>query len=215
MRCIKTILLFLFCSVSLSGQGNDWVLKKNKNDIKVYYRDSETSRVKELRMTFDVKSSLSTLVAVLNDVEAFDDWVYKLDITKMVRRVSPTEIYYYNEMNFPWPLDNRDFIVRSTIEQNPKTKVVVSHGVSAHNYLDEKDDIVRIKILDIKWFFYPKADGTITVDYFLKSDPGGNLPAWLINLALDQGPMETIIKFRKILKKEKYKNEKFDYIKEF
>lgn len=216
MKFLKTIFLFFsfLIPLSLFSQENGWELKKEKNNIKVYFRDSETSRVKEMRMKFDLDSNLSPIVAVLNDVDAFDQWVYRLSKTKLAKRVSPTDIYYYNEMNFPWPLDNRDLIVRSTITQDKATKKVISHGISDYDFWDEKEDIVRIKILEVKWIFTPKKGGGVSVDYFLKSDPAGNLPAWLINLALDQGTIESIIELRKMLKKDKYKNAKFSYIKE-
>ncbi|MBK8922208.1 MAG: hypothetical protein IPM81_12020 [Saprospirales bacterium] len=46
------------------------------------------------------------------------------------------------------------------------------------------------------------------------SDPGGNLPDWAINLAIDVGPRETIKRMREILKDPLYQNAKLAHIRE-
>jgi hypothetical protein len=38
----------------------------------------------------------------------------------------------------------------------------------------------------------------------LNSEPGGNIPDWLVNLAIDEGPIQTIKAFLSLLDAAKY-----------
>ena len=204
----------LFLTPILYTQNSDWILSSEKDDMKVYFRESSDSKVKELKFTFTVNSTLSAIVSVLDDVENYSKWVYKLDNSKILKKVNENEMFYYNLMDFPWPLSDRDMIGYSRTFQNPNTKIVTSHTLGRASYLDEKEDIVRIKTVEIKYIMKPNNNGSVTIDYYLKSDPAGNLPSWLVNLALEHGPTETIKEFRKLLASEPYKSASVPYITE-
>jgi hypothetical protein len=182
--------------------------------MEVYYRDGEQSKIKELKFTFKVESSLSSIVALLDDVQNYSKWVYKLDEAKIIDKISDKEMYYYNVVDFPWPLNDRDMITHTRIFQDPTTKVVTSHSLGAPYLLKEKEEMVRIKTLEIKYIMKPNFDGSVTIDYYLKSDPAGNLPAWIINLALAYGPSESIKEFKKLLAEEPYKSAALPHILE-
>jgi hypothetical protein len=170
--------------------------------------------VKELKFTFTVQSSLSALVALIDDVPNYSKWVYKLDDSKIIKKINDQEMLYYNVMDFPWPLTDRDMIAYNKVYQDPQSKIVTSHSIGVPSQLEEHEDFVRIKTVEVKYILKPNQDGTVTVDYYLKSDPAGNLPAWIINLALEYGPTESIKKFRSMLKEEPYKSASFPFIVE-
>jgi len=205
--------LFLFPNLFFC-QSTDWVLSSQEDEMEVYYRDGEQSKIKELKFTFKVESSLSSIVALLDDVQNYSKWVYKLDEAKIIDKISDREMYYYNVVDFPWPLNDRDMITHTRIFQDPTTKVVTSHSLGAPYLLKEKEEMVRIKTLEIKYIMKPNFDGSVTIDYYLKSDPAGNLPAWIINLALAYGPSESIKEFKKLLAEEPYKSAALPHILE-
>ncbi|MCC6726175.1 MAG: hypothetical protein IT258_16830 [Saprospiraceae bacterium] len=192
----------------------DWVLKKNKGGVKVYVRDQVDTNIKELKFSTTIEASLSTIAAILTDVKGFDDWSYGAMGSRVVKRMSDTEVYYYTEVDFPWPFDNRDLVLHSQIWQDKKTLALHSKSTSYHSMEKEKDDLVRIKKCEINWTFTPLENGKVKVDYFLNSDPGGNIPAWMVNLAADQGPLHTMVMFKEMLQKERYKNSKLAFVQE-
>ena len=55
-----------------------------------------------------------------------------------------------------------------------------------------------------KWTLLPGPGGWTYVEYYVYSDPGGSLPDWLVNMALDVGPRETIKNMRSFVRQEKY-----------
>lgn len=198
-------------TLEVQGQAG-WELKSQKQDMSVYFRDSPTSDLKELKITLTVKGQLSSVVALINDVNHFPAWVYKCSGAEHLKQVSPNEMYYYSTIDFPWPLSDRDFIAHSTLHQHPFTKVVTSRTVSVRDYLPEKEDMVRMPLLDITWVMTPIANEEVKIDYLLKSDSGGDLPTWLVNMAVDYGPTQTMMKLKELVQLEAYKNKKLAHI---
>lgn len=212
-------IIFLGLSLLLSNpaytqKAGPWELKKEKKDIKVYVRDSPDSPIKQLKMKFTVEASMSAIVLLLQDVAAIPDWVYKCPEAYHLKKINATEEIYYNRMDFPWPLDDRDLIVKNTMKQDPITKVVRSESFNEPTYIPKKEGLIRIPKLHLWWEFTPRDNGLVEVEYFLSSDPGGLIPAWMINLAIDQGPTQTVKAFRKILKAPKYRDAQLDFISE-
>jgi hypothetical protein len=99
------------------------------------------------------------------------------------------------------------------VNQDPHTKVVTIDGPVVANYVPEKKDIVRVKNSFGKWVLTPQKNG-VRIEYTLETDPGGSLPAWLVNLFVAKGPHETFVKLKKQLAKDEYKDVTVAYIKD-
>jgi ribosome-associated toxin RatA of RatAB toxin-antitoxin module len=203
--------LLLVFAFQLSGQENDWKLKKQTKDLTIFYRQPPASKLKELKMTAIFESNLSTIVAVLKDVEAYPEWLYGCRRAEVVHTLAPFR-FMYVEMDFPWPLSDRDYYGQAHLVQDPHTKVVTSRMVGIPEFGPEEENFVRIPQMEVIWKFTPIDEKTTHLDYLLRSDPGGSLPAWLINLALDKGPSRSLRQFGAMLKLEKYKKQSFAYI---
>ena len=52
------------------------------------------------------------------------------------------------------------------------------------------------------------------IEYFLKLDVGGNVPDWIVNLFIENGPHQSMLLFTESLQNEPYKNAKLDFINE-
>ncbi len=213
---IPLLFAIMFLSINTFSQSNaDWELKRDKGGIKVYMREVPDSDIKELKFETEIEASLNAVAAILTNVEGFDDWVYASVISKTIKKVSDTEVFYYTEIDFPWPMSNRDLILHSKFWQDPHTLSIHSKTSSEHTLEPEIDGIVRITKTDIHWIFTPIGNGRVKIDYYLNSDPGGSIPVWMINLAADQGPLQTMIKFKEEIAKEKYRNAKLAFVQEF
>ena len=207
---MRNWLICILCGIVgfVNAQEAKWELRKDKNDVKVYVRETPNSPFKELRMSYNVEASLNSIVALLQDVEAIPDWVYKCTESYLVKKVNQEEEYYYNLIDFPWPLSDRDLIVKNILTRDTVNNTMRSESWAANDMVPEKEGVVRITDLHFWWEFTPKENGIVQIDYYLRSDPGGYLPAWIVNMAADQGPLQTIKRFRKTLKDPKYKNAK-------
>jgi hypothetical protein len=203
MRNYITIFLLLF-KISPAAAQYDWKLKTEKDGIKVYTSLVSGSKFKAIKVEADLDATPSQLVKVLLDVKGCTDWVSHTKSCTLIKQVSPSELYYYSEIDVPWPATNRDFVAHLTVRQNADTKVVTVDGPAVAGFVPVKDDIVRITASKGEWVITPVAKGKIKVLYTLLVDPAGNIPAWLINLLATQGPMNSFQGLKKQLQKPEY-----------
>lgn len=207
------VLIISLITSSLSAQfGEGWIYKKETDGVKVWTRTPDNSNFKEVLVQTSYNSTLSTLVSVGMDISAYDRWVYSTKEARLLETVSDSEVIYYSESEIPWPFENRDVVLKSTVEQDPETKVVNIYSRQVVDYMDKKDGIVRVPELIAQWILTPQEDGSIEALYYIKTDPGGNVPAWLMNLFVDRGPVESFGGLRKLSLEEPYKSIKLDYI---
>jgi len=193
---------------------NEWKLVKNKDGIKAYTRYVEGSDIKKVKCVTNVKTKLSSLVSLLKDVSHQNKWMYNCINTKILRTVNDTEYYFYTLSNAPWPVNRRDIVTHTTIKQENNTKKVIFFAEGLPKYLKENKGIVRIKTLKSKWEFTPQKNGTVNVIFYLQIDVGGSVPTWAMNIAIAEGPFQTVKNLVTEVKKDKYKNAHISFIKE-
>jgi hypothetical protein len=190
---------FSFCAAQ-----DGWELKSNKDNIKCYSKPIPNSKINAVRLETVFTATLSQFVAVLLDVESFDKWIYKSMSTRLLKRVSPSEMFYYSEVDFPWPTANRDYVSQMKISQDPASKVVYINAKNVPGWVPVKSGIVRIEQSVGEWTVTPIANNQIKIEYILKVNPGGELPGWLINSFSLGGPVETFKNLREWIKKPTY-----------
>ena len=212
-KLLPLFIAILFSPFFLFAQNStDWVFKNEKEGVKVYYR--KTSEIHELKLVTSLNVSLSGLVTLLSEVENYPKWGYKVSESRELKKVSANETYYYSKLDFPWPLDDRDVVVRSSIVQDPVSRRVTATSISYPDYLPANKGVVRMRNAKTTWTLVPGQGGWTYVEYFISSDPGGSLPDWLVNMALDVGPRETIKNIRSFVRQEKYQTAKLAYLKD-
>ena len=197
----------------LSGRSqDDWKLKTDKDGINIFTRTFPDSKFKAIKVVVELDATLSQMVAVVLDVNTGAQWVYSTKSSVLLKQVSPSELYYYSEVSIPWPAANRDFIAELRAVQDSHSRVVTIYGPIFPDYLPVKKDIVRVRRSEGKWIISPLGKGKIKVEYTLRVDPGGDLPAWLVNMFVTKGPFESFRKLKEQLQKPEYVNAKLPFI---
>ena len=207
--CFIFLLLTCYAKAQI---GTNWVLKDNSNGINIYTGDVETSKIKAIRVQCEVDATLSQVVAMLMDIKGSEEWLYHTSSNYIVKKISPSDLYYYSLVNMPWPVSNRDFIAHLMVTQNPQTKVVTIDAPCNIDMVPSKPGIVRIAHSKGKWILTPAGANRVKIDYTLHADPGGLIPAWLTNMFATEGPSQSFKKFKVSLQKAAYRNAKVDYI---
>ena len=206
-----TSLFMVLIAASASAQ-NDWKLSADKEGIKVYTSIVPDSKIKAVKVECDLNTTPSQLVAVVMDINTATDWVYHVKSAKLVKQVSPSELYYYSEVSLPWPAANRDFVAHLTVSKDPTTKVVTIDGPAVPGYVPVKKGIVRIDNSFGKWVITSLGSNQVHVQYQIHVDPGGSLPAWLVNLFATDAPLKIFEGLKIQLQKPAYKNTAFAFI---
>lgn len=205
-RLSKYLLLAVIsCLMILPGFGQSakkmqWSLVKQEGRTQVFTRSNKVSKIKEVRIKTRMDVDFDHFIKVLGEVDKYDQWVYKSRKPKLLEEVSENEMYYFIESDFPFPLNDRDMVIRSKQELDPISKVYTSVSVAVPDYLPEDKKMVRIPMLEAYWKIWPLPSGGIEIDYRAIADPGGNLPAWLVNMAITQGPTKTMRNLERLAK---------------
>lgn len=204
-RITLIFILLSIISFDLEAQSK-WDIVKQTDDITVFTRKSENSKYKEVKITMTIKCTMNELVAALEDVDAHKDWVpYTID-SKMVKKDSDSEFYYYVSSDFPFPAKDRDVVIYYEREQAADSKVVITRSEAAPEVLPKSDGFVRVPVFSSTYVLTPLDDGIIDIEYLLKVSPGGKIPAWIINLGVTKGPIKTMESLIKLIDSGKYSN---------
>ena len=192
-KCTLLVLL-LSCCDAFSQEG--WKLKNEKDGIKVYSRRSQYSKFNEIKAEFYIKTSLLKFYAVLSDVNKYPLWVYGTKSAVLLEKLNMDEVIYYSEFNAPWPISNRDFYSKLKIHLDTLKRTITILSSSMPDFKPAKNGIVRIPYSTAEWTISTVDNSTLNVIYKVAIDPGGKLPAWIVNMFATKGPIESFGKLR-------------------
>ncbi|MBA3649562.1 MAG: START domain-containing protein [Chitinophagales bacterium] len=203
----------IFISVSFTIDKNpEWVLQKQESGILVYTRLSAGSNLKEVKVTNKVKSSLSGIVALLLDTKNYPNWIYACSEARTLKVINDHELYSYQVTHLPWPFNDRDVISYFNISQDSDNKTVRFNRTGIPDYLPPVDGKVRLPQFRSDYTLKPLTADSVLVELELHLDPGGSLPAWLLNANLVTAPYKSTVEMMKQL--PRYQNASYSFIKE-
>jgi len=212
--CFLIIPVVFFNTIAFSQDNMTWKLEKDANNIKCYTRIVQGSDFKEYKAVTEIKSTLSGLVALIEDMENAPEWIDTCIEGSVLKRLSPKETITYSANGAPWPVDDRDAVVYNRISQEPVTKQVTIELKGKSDYIDEISDRVRIKKLTGFWQLTPKSNDRVEVHYQVHCEPGGNLPSWLVNSVVVDQPYKTLFNMKDYVQKKKYQDKNYGFIEE-
>ncbi len=189
--------LLTLSNTKVFGQENKWKLKKSEDGIVVYTREDKTTGNIEFKASIELETTVNTLLKVFKDINTYTEWMADTKLSKTLKTISNTERYIYIEVDVPWPLENRDMpILEKTIITGKCAKIALT---GKPNYIPHKDGITRIEKVVGYWEFIPLAKNKVKVTYQFLADPGLNIPNWIINLFIVDGPFKTLTNLKLIV----------------
>lgn len=197
----KAIILFsiLFFHVFVSA-GEHWKLIKDDQDIEVYSRTNTDSLLNSAKGVVSLNTSLDDLLAVLADIKTCSQWLYQCKFAHTVKQASFVERYDYIVTDMPWPVWDRDVVVRSVFQQNRATKQVEIRFSSAPNLVPLKPGLVRVKRMQGRMLLTPQGKNTVQLVYEVSVDPAGKVPKWLVNQTAMDFPFYSLKNLRELIK---------------
>ena len=215
----KIIILFILIGVAIAqnvmaqdNNNGNWKLAKEKNGVTVFTRDSDKTKIKEFRAVTYIDTDLSSLVAVFLDIPAMEEWVRDCKSSQLIAENSDGELLYYLEVKAPFPFDNRDLVQHLAVHQDPASQEVTIELQNRPNSVPRKDNIVRMQVADGFWKFKPLGNGKIHLRFQYQNDPGGGIPAWLVNSFIVDNPLATISRLKEQVNKPRYRDAMINWI---
>lgn len=206
VRIFSVLCLFLGVTGPMAAESGSetWTKVRDRNGIVVYNRSIPGVAFKEFKAEVTLKATLSTVVAVINDIDAGVGWVENVDEMRLLERVSEREHYTYTYSKAPWPASDRDAVVHNQTRQDPISLVVTIAQQSVPDKIPHKKGVVRVPFIEAEWALIPMGPGETRIVYRVLSDAGGRIPTWLVNSVSVSQPYHTMRGLRDMAGEKKY-----------
>jgi len=196
----KSILFVIYLLIVLPVTAQyQWKLSKDEDGIKVYLSTVPASALKAIKVECTLDGTIDKLIGVIQNVPMQKDWVYKNETAYVIKKINADDFYYYTEASIPWPLTNRDAVVHLKIINDILANLLTITEISDPHYIPEKKGKVRVPSSSVRWLVTSAGPGKISIVYTFEADPGGSLPAWLVNMFAEKGPYQSFKKLAAIL----------------
>jgi SHS2 domain-containing protein len=190
MKCLLIFYTVLFFFILPE---DDWQEKLNKNGIIVYVKSTEASKIKSTKSVETINASIEKVKSILLDIAKYPDWVFKCSRAEILSKTNDSGFYYYQYTEAPLTISDRDMILLLKISE--KVEEIIITIKAEPGKIPEKKGVVRIALFDSIWTLRKVKDKT-EVTNEITTDPGGSIPAWLINSVITSGPYSTMLNLK-------------------
>lgn len=187
-------------------QGN---LTIDRDGIKVWTYKESDNPVMNFRATTVLDSTLSGAVALVMDTDHTVEWAPYTGKALILDRDDQAGVFTLRmDLNFPFPLKNRDVVMTSRLNQAADGTVTIKNDVVADPRAPERKHFIRITRYSGLWQFKPvksisgKPAVEVTVSGY--ADPNGMLPLSVINLFVQEQPFQMLRKMKSYVKASRY-----------
>lgn len=203
--------LSLFASTSLAtalehGAASSWERVRNDAGIEVYRRTVAGSPLHEFQGTGVIEAPIPSVLAVLDDAERRTEWMKEAVAQTLISRNGDREQTFYSRTGAPWPVSDRDAVIKAITTVDVRSKMVkVEMNSIDHPAWPPQKGVVRMPSLRGHWYLWPSNGGKWTrVEYQVHADPGGSLPSGIINMVSKKIPHSAISEMQKQVVRRKY-----------
>lgn len=188
------LVVLAMAQIALAAEA-DWNLAKEENGIVVHIRPVADSGIDEFRAIGEVAASVDRVVALLRDSDAFHEWFPSTPESKLLYRNGADSVQY-SVMDAPWPVSDRDNVLRSALTRSADTGVVEIRVQADPDFHPEQPGRVRVRRANGLWRFEPLGPDRTRVTFQMHLEPGGGVPEWLINARVVATPFEALTNMR-------------------
>ncbi|WP_041948419.1 START domain-containing protein [Turneriella parva] len=197
---ISSLLPFLALAAAIFAE-EPWIRSLEKAGIVIETRKVSGSDYKEFRATMRVNASLQKSLAVMQDFNGYKSWMKDCKESRRLVELSPSSGIVYSLQSTPWPISEREAVVRYSYQKTAKPATALIWLAAAPDALPPTPGKVRIAKLKGYWRFRELDAGHTEVIYSMHSEPGGSLPGWAAAGMVAHLPFETLKKLREVLER--------------
>ena len=172
------VLSIQFSAVTYAAD-DPWALEQDEGGIQIYTRAVAGSPFLEVKATALINASVEHLASVLGDGEGCSEWRAMCKSSEVLMSDSDAERYVYMVLDMPWPISDRDMVIRSIIDIDTAKKIVTVQLQSASSKYPEQDYVRAIT--NGQYQIKALAENRAEFTYTIHTDLGGDLSADLIN----------------------------------
>jgi ribosome-associated toxin RatA of RatAB toxin-antitoxin module len=190
------IVIALFCLVYVSQgiaapyQIDDWLLQREKKGIRIFTKKGKWGKLKDSKAVMHLPdATVPEMVKIITDFDHYADWLPRCRSAQVLARLNENEFIAHIRFSVPWPLKDRDCVVRVKVLTDQATGITTILETSEPKYISVSEGVVRIEQMQSMWRITPKTQGVdVTNEY--ASNPGGDVPDWLTNTTAVDNPFD-------------------------
>lgn len=197
------LLVLLISTVALSGEANHKALEWNPlykvDGIQLYV--SKRSSPSYFMARGEIEADFFHLLAIFVDLSRRTEWVKNLKKVEHIEGKLDENPVLYSQYHMPWPVKDRDVVIRSEIVKDYQTpSVTLSFKSGPHPRYPERGNHIRIAFTEGRISFSKSSENKVYINYMMSTDPGGWIPGWVNDLFIKTVPLKTIEALKEQLK---------------
>lgn len=151
-----------------------------------------------------------SMLAVLNDFSRHREWMRFMSESRVISRDNDFRLWMYVRFDAPWPVWDRDAVLKLDIQRDPQTEEVwMTFSETYHPAHPKGEDVIRLPRFDVRMNLRPVDEKNTFIDYLQDIRPGGDLPNWVVRWLSRRVPVETIDRLRLQIEKTKGEYDQF------
>jgi len=201
---LLTVALLLVLNIS-AVSASEWQPEIKKNGIDAYSRVVEGTSILEIRAIAVVDARMEVIAEVLRDIPANVEWRPKCVECRLLENHSRNSMTTYTRIDLPWPVSDRDVVIKADTSINLNTgRVVVSLGSVDHHKAPPPNGNVRITDFFSQYYLeYINREQTGII-FTTRVNPAGSIPTFLVNMFNKRFAYEEMLGLLQMVKKKKY-----------
>jgi hypothetical protein len=213
------VMLAIFATVggaqliyTLSGSG-EWKYVEKKQGIALYSMKVPGANVKKFLAVFRIKSTLNQAVYFMqdDDSDVADVGFYDSSVLKEESALVRTTTWKWH---FPRPMADREFVVKHSYSQDPKTHEVLYKLDAQPDMLPEDSCCVRVRRMANSWRLVPLKNGEVEIHWVMDVDFGGWIPYFMMNKRLAWEMFDFGSSLQEIVSRKRYIGAQTGWVKE-
>ena len=171
----------------------DWKFERRESGVTVSRRGATGRSLPAFRGEGRVKVHVLSVLAVILDVREVERWAYGVTDARSVRHVDDRTEIVYLYSNTPWPVRDRDMVVRRSVSiLKPGSEFAVSircepGGVPA------REGVIRVRDCESRFRVRKLDANTTEIVYEMSLDPEGSVPQWASAFLARTAPVQTLL----------------------
>lgn len=200
-KCAAWSAVWLACFAA-PGFAADWERHGSEDGVVLESRQVAGSSLPEFRGSAVLAAPILEIAAIIDDLDRFCEWQKRCVGARQLQRTSDTERIFYTRTAAPWPLQDRDTVLRGKVSGLGENQDVVVRFDHLHDpRFPPHAGVVRMPTVSGHFRMTRIDDDHTRVEYQVRADPGGLVPAWAARLSARQVPRDTLAGLRRHLPK--------------
>lgn len=188
LRCVAALILLLLCQAAAASTDAGWTLAREGSGIALFTREVPGSPYLEVKATAVIDTSIDKVTAAFGDGNRCAAWRRMCKSSQVLKVASRHERFVHMVLDLPWPMSDRDLVVRAVTEIDEASRSATVHMAPAPGVYPLQDYIraqshaqFNMQVLN---------EGQVALSYRVHIDLGGDASPGLVNPRLASSTFE-------------------------